>query len=191
MIYTFDRLEWHLDDERKLRTPQGTVWSCQVAGESFEFAFNRPAAAHAKSQDHRASCGVFAFGSSGSFVELKREMEARLHVGCIAPSVATCLMLGDDQMAKQQGVLGVYLVRIQTTRQSYLTDRQGALAKRPAWAAPKKHRLAYTPQHRRPALIERLVKTTGHGETRPLLKANQSLKGTWVSLVFYGVSNGA
>jgi hypothetical protein len=61
-MYTTNRLVWQLDDERKLRTPQGTVWSCQVAGESFEFAFNRPAAAHAKSQDHRASCGVFAFG---------------------------------------------------------------------------------------------------------------------------------
>ena len=61
-MYNQNCLEWHLGDERKLRTPQGTVWSCQVAGESFEFAFNRLAAAHAKSQDHRASCGVFAFG---------------------------------------------------------------------------------------------------------------------------------
>ena len=62
-VYNPIRLEWHLDDERKLnQTPQGTVWSCRTASESFEFAFNRLAVALAKSQDHRVSCGVFAFG---------------------------------------------------------------------------------------------------------------------------------
>ena len=93
MMYHSNRLEWHLDDERKLRTPQSSVWSCQVASESFEFAFNRFAAAHAKSQDHRVLCGVFAFGS----------------------------------------------------------DRQGALADGPVWAAPNKHRALYTPKITRQA----------------------------------------
>ena len=60
MIYNPNRLEWHLDDEAT-ETPQGTVWSCKVAGVTFG-RFNRLAAALAKSQDHRASCGVFAFG---------------------------------------------------------------------------------------------------------------------------------
>lgn len=59
-MYNTSRLEWHLDDE-STRTPQGTVWSCKVASVTFG-RFNRLAAAHAKSQDHRASCGVFAFG---------------------------------------------------------------------------------------------------------------------------------
>lgn len=71
--------------------------------------------------------GFFAF-LNDCFFELKRDLVARLHVGCIAPSVATCLMLNDDSIAKQQGVLGVYLVRFQTTRKSSQDNRQGALA---------------------------------------------------------------
>jgi len=59
-MYTPTRLEWHRDDEL-VETPQGTVWSCRTASESFD-QFNRLAVALAKSQDHRASCGVFAFG---------------------------------------------------------------------------------------------------------------------------------
>ena len=59
VIYNPNRLEWHLDDEAT-RTPQGAVWSCQVASVTFG-RFNRLAAALAKSQDHRVSCGVFAF----------------------------------------------------------------------------------------------------------------------------------
>ena len=58
-MYHPTRLEWHPDDEAT-ETPQGTVWSCKVAGVTFG-RFNRLAAALAKSQDHRASCGVFAF----------------------------------------------------------------------------------------------------------------------------------
>ena len=61
-MYNLKRLEWHLDDEQKKSTPQGTVWSCRTASESFDLLFNRLAVALAKSQDHRASCGVFAFG---------------------------------------------------------------------------------------------------------------------------------
>jgi len=60
-MYTSHRLEWHQGDERIWITPQGTVWSCRTASESFD-TFNRLAVALAKSQDHRASCGVFAFG---------------------------------------------------------------------------------------------------------------------------------
>jgi len=60
-MYTTTRLEWHLDDEID-RTPQVSVWSCKVASVTF-VDFNRLAAAPAKSQDHRASCGVFAFGA--------------------------------------------------------------------------------------------------------------------------------
>jgi hypothetical protein len=59
-MYTPTRLEWHRGDEL-VETPQGTVWSCRTASESFD-QFNRLAVALAKSQDHRASCGVFAFG---------------------------------------------------------------------------------------------------------------------------------
>ena len=64
-MYTLNRLEWHLGDERQKRliTPQGTVWSCRVVSDwDFSLLTNRFAAALAKSQDHRASCGVFAFG---------------------------------------------------------------------------------------------------------------------------------
>ena len=60
-MYNPNCLEWHLDDEPVTTTPQGTVWSCRIASEAFG-RFNRLAVALAKSQDHRASCGVFAFG---------------------------------------------------------------------------------------------------------------------------------
>jgi len=63
VLYTLNRLEWHLGNENIVRTPQVSVWSCQVASESFDYVFKRLAAALARSQDHRASCGVFAFGS--------------------------------------------------------------------------------------------------------------------------------
>ena len=61
-MYNLTRLEWHLGAENIVITPQVSVWSCQVASESFDYVFKRLAAALAKSQDHRASCGVFAFG---------------------------------------------------------------------------------------------------------------------------------
>ena len=62
MRYTLDRLVWQLDDENVGRTPQSSVWSCQVASEAFAYIFNRLVAALARSQDHRVLCGVFAFG---------------------------------------------------------------------------------------------------------------------------------
>jgi hypothetical protein len=61
-LYNKNRLEWHLGDEKQLQTSQGTVWSCRTTSESFGLFFNRLVVALAKSQDHRASCGVFSFG---------------------------------------------------------------------------------------------------------------------------------
>ena len=64
-MYNHNRLEWHQGDERqkRIKTPQGTVWSCRVVSDwDFSLLTNRFPTAHAKSQDHRASCGVFAFG---------------------------------------------------------------------------------------------------------------------------------
>lgn len=61
-MYDANRLVWQLGDEQKERTPQGTVWSCRVVGESFDLSVQSLSAAQAKSQDHRASCGVFVFG---------------------------------------------------------------------------------------------------------------------------------
>ena len=62
------------------------------------------------------------------FFELKRDLVARLHIGCIISSAATCLMLEDVPMTTQQGMSEIYLVRIQTTRQNSQDNRQGALA---------------------------------------------------------------
>ena len=63
-MYNSTRLEWHLGEEVKREiTPQGTVWSCRVVSDwDFSLLTNRLPTALAKSQDHRASCGVFAFG---------------------------------------------------------------------------------------------------------------------------------
>jgi hypothetical protein len=62
-MYNAKHLEWHLGGENIVRTPQVSVWSCQVASESFDYVFKRLAAAHAKSQDHRVTFGVFSFGA--------------------------------------------------------------------------------------------------------------------------------
>ena len=112
-MYNLKRLEWHLDDEQRKLTPQGTVWSCRTASESFDLLFNRLAVALAKSQDHRASCGVFAFGD---------------------------------------------------------IDRQGALANGLHGLNPRNTALISPVSKKRPALIERLVKQMGHGETTHLYK---------------------
>jgi hypothetical protein len=72
MLYSPNCLEWHLGDELS-KTPQGTVWSCRVVGESFD-SVQSLAAALAKSQDHRASCGVFSFGCYCSAKTKQRTM---------------------------------------------------------------------------------------------------------------------
>ena len=59
MLYNANRLMWQSGDEW-IKTPQGSVWSCRTASESFD-PFNRLVVAFAKSRDHRASCGVFSF----------------------------------------------------------------------------------------------------------------------------------
>lgn len=115
---------------RRMNQLKNPIDSCVVLSDNwrtFEL-IQSSVVALAKSQDHRVIYGVFAFGDIDNFVELKCDLVAQLHNWCIASSVATCLMLNDDSIAKQQGVLEVYLVRFQATRQSYLLDRQGALA---------------------------------------------------------------
>jgi hypothetical protein len=59
--YNRNRLEWHLGDEIK-DNPAGYCVVLSDSERGFCLDFNRLAVALAKSQDHRASCGVFSFG---------------------------------------------------------------------------------------------------------------------------------
>ena len=61
-MYNLNRLEWHLDVGRELDKPRRVL--CGLARQQAELLIRviRFAVALAKSQDHRASCGVFAFG---------------------------------------------------------------------------------------------------------------------------------
>ena len=61
-MYNPNRLEWHLGAESCLRNPAGYCVVLSYSKRVFWTTFNRLAVALAKSQDHRASCGVFAFG---------------------------------------------------------------------------------------------------------------------------------
>ena len=60
-MYNQTRLEWHLDERRELTNPAGFCVVLQNSKQSFDSRHSF-AVALAKSQDHRASCGVFAFG---------------------------------------------------------------------------------------------------------------------------------
>jgi len=60
-MYNPTRLEWHLGVESCLRNPAGYCVVLSYSKRVFWTTFNRLAVALAKSQDHRASCGVFAF----------------------------------------------------------------------------------------------------------------------------------
>ena len=60
-MYNLNRLEWHLDERRELINPAGYCVVLQNSKHSFDSRHSF-AVALAKSQDHRASCGVFAFG---------------------------------------------------------------------------------------------------------------------------------
>jgi len=60
-VYNLKRLEWHLGDE-VVHKPRRVLCGLVVRQASLLDYFNRLAVALAKSQDHRASCGVFAFG---------------------------------------------------------------------------------------------------------------------------------
>jgi hypothetical protein len=61
-MYNPNRLEWHQDDEMKESNPAGYCVVLSYSERGFCLHFNRLAVALAKSQDHRASCGVFSFG---------------------------------------------------------------------------------------------------------------------------------
>ena len=60
-MYNPTRLEWHLGDEMT-NQPRRVLCGLVVRQASLLSHFNRLAVALAKSQDHRASCGVFSFG---------------------------------------------------------------------------------------------------------------------------------
>jgi len=59
-MYNHNRLEWHPDERRELMNPAGYCVVLQNSKHSFDSRHSF-AVALAKSQDHRASCGVFAF----------------------------------------------------------------------------------------------------------------------------------
>ena len=60
-MYNTTRLEWHLGDELVIKPRRFLCGLVVQHDEPFD-QFNRLVVALAKSQDHRASCGVFAFG---------------------------------------------------------------------------------------------------------------------------------
>ena len=60
-MYNPNRLEWHLGVELS-EAPRRELCGLDRQQASLLTQFNRLAVALAKSQDHRASCGVFAFG---------------------------------------------------------------------------------------------------------------------------------
>jgi hypothetical protein len=60
-VYNSKRLEWHLGVEVNLN-PAGFCVVLSYSMTSLLIDLNRLVVALAKSQDHRASCGVFAFG---------------------------------------------------------------------------------------------------------------------------------
>ena len=61
-VYNPIRLEWHLGVELSIK-PRRVLCGLDRQQASLLTQFNRLAVALAKSQDHRASCGVFSFGS--------------------------------------------------------------------------------------------------------------------------------
>jgi len=60
-VYNAKRLEWHLDVEVNLN-PAGYCVVLSYSMTSLLIDLNRLVVVLAKNQDHRASCGVFAFG---------------------------------------------------------------------------------------------------------------------------------
>jgi hypothetical protein len=129
-MYNLNCLEWHLDDE-VIRKPRRVLCGLVVRQASLLDYFNRLAVALAKSQDHRASCGVFAFGD---------------------------------------------------------LDRQGALANSLHGLNPRNTALISPVSKKRPALIERLVKQMGHGETTHLYKRINPSRALGALLFIYQLS---
>lgn len=132
-MYNLKRLEWHLDVRREPIKPRRVL--CGLARQQAELLIRviRFAVALAKSQDHRASCGVFAFGD---------------------------------------------------------IDRQGALANGLHGLNPRNTALISPVSKRRPALIERLVKQMGHGETTHLYKRINPSRALGALLFIYKYGEG-
>ena len=61
-VYNSNRLEWHRDERTGIEPRRFLCGLVVQHDESFD-QFNRLVVALAKSQDHRASCGVFSFGT--------------------------------------------------------------------------------------------------------------------------------
>ena len=131
-VYNLKRLEWHLGVELSLE-PRRFLCGLDRQQASLLTQFNRLAVALAKSQDHRASCGVFAFGD---------------------------------------------------------LDRQGALANSLHGLNPRNTALISPVSKKRPALIERLVKQMGHGETTPLYKRINPSRALGALLFIYKSGEG-
>ena len=129
-MYNPTRLEWHLGDEATNK-PRRVLCGLVVRQARLLSCFNRLAVALAKSQDHRASCGVFAFGD---------------------------------------------------------LDRQGALANGLHGLNPRNTALISPVSKKRPALIERLVKQMGHGETTHLYKRINPSRALGALLFIYQLS---
>ena len=75
-MYNPNRLEWHLGDEMKESNPAGYCVVLSYSERGFCLHFNRLAVALAKSQDHRASCGVFSFGELDCLERVKAQTDA-------------------------------------------------------------------------------------------------------------------
>ena len=131
-MYNLKRLEWHLGVELSLE-PRRFLCGLDRQQASLLTQFNRLAVALAKSQDHRASCGVFVFGD---------------------------------------------------------LDRQGALANSLHGLNPRNTALISPVSKKRPALIERLVKQMGHGETTHLYKRINPSRALGALLFIYKSGEG-
>ena len=129
-MYNLKRLEWHLGDEVNLN-PAGYCVVLSYSMTSLLIDLNRLVVVLAKNQDHRASCGVFAFGD---------------------------------------------------------LDRQGALANSLHGLNPRNTALISPVSKKRPALIERLVKQMGHGETTHLYKRINPSRALGALLFIYQLS---
>jgi|APGre2960657373_1045057.scaffolds.fasta_scaffold140319_2 hypothetical protein len=100
-MYNPTRLEWHLGDELVIKPRRFLCGLVVQHDEPFD-QFNRLVVALAKSQDHRASCGVFAFGQPNAErrwlgmrypvtrANQSRESGLRIELGGSGKSLALC-----------------------------------------------------------------------------------------------------
>ena len=157
-MYNPNRLEWHLDDELSVN-PAGFCVVLSYSMASLLTQFNRLAVALAKSQDHRASCGVFSFGELDCLERVKAQTDATntpysIVEGSVErfahPSSCSC----NERDAPHDKAGDQY----QPPSPNNLTDRQGALADGLHGLNPRNTDTKTHPLACRPALIERLVK---------------------------------